>query len=127
MGVTSNKGQAWLQPGAVVAGGLLAFAVTVLGSILVGIVVALSEWQGLAQGNWFHYAGIFIGAVYAGKRAGKAGFIQGGLVGLLYLLALMAIQLGGLNPQALLGQLEAQALAIAIVAGAVGGTIGVNL
>jgi putative membrane protein (TIGR04086 family) len=109
-------------------GVVVALVATGLGALLLAIGLLL--WAGLTPGPGIllaiSLAAVAVGALWASRRAGHAGLLVGGAVGLGY--ALLSCVLAGVFH---LGALSVpglvQALAAAVVVGAVAGIIGVNL
>ncbi len=104
----------------------------VLAFILCGIVglVMYEGWLSEAYSplvmNIVSFASLFAGAIYAGRRAGTAGWAHGALVGFLYMALVTVLGIvifDQLAPGLVL--LERGTLAVAI--GAVAGTMGINL
>lgn len=69
---------------------------------------------------------LFVGSLYAGRRAGTAGWAHGSLTGILYLVMVSVIGLLAFDQLApALVLVERGALGVLL--GAVGGTVGINL
>ncbi|GIP20807.1 TIGR04086 family membrane protein [Paenibacillus sp. J22TS3] len=72
-----------------------------------------------------HSVSLFIGGLVAGKRSGRKGWYQGGLVGVLYGIIVLLISFLALDSHLLI---QDMALVIpAFMFGAIGGALGVNL
>jgi len=111
----------------------LGMVLAVLSAFILAGVVGLIIYQGwlseayspLAM-NVVSFLCLLLGAVYAGRRAGRLGWAHGGLTGLLYLVAVSALGLvlfDQLAPWLVL----LERLGLALLLGALGGTVGVNL
>ena len=105
---------------------------TFLTSLVIAGVLAVSVYfSGLTDAGirtWLYFAGmlsVLLGGGFAGKQAGKAGWLHGGVSGTSYvLLALLFSLASAPDSWELLASL--QQLAVAFIIGSVGGALGVN-
>lgn len=104
----------------------LALAVTV-GMVLMVTVIAAASAVSELTSTWLLTIGavvsVLVGSIYVGRRLGKSGMLNGGIIGLAYALVLVVLALlldMGISAKALLTLVAAFAL------GAVGGVTGVN-
>lgn len=112
---------------AIVKGTLLAFAVTLLSAILLGIAVSLTEWEGLSRGlDGFTYVGIALGGMMAAKQSQRFGWLHGGTVGFIYYLFSSLLFVGDFSIQTVTSAAWLAGTGWSVVAGAVGGVLGVN-
>ncbi|NPV52748.1 MAG: TIGR04086 family membrane protein [Firmicutes bacterium] len=116
---------------AVFSGLLYAWVVLALGCLFAAIASLLLD---LNQGimpmilTWISYAAVIIGGLVAGRRYKRRGIIVGGVVGLAYVLLILAIGSAGGGGMEGISTIEAlERLAFSIAAGALGGILGVNL
>jgi putative membrane protein (TIGR04086 family) len=118
-----------LQLGCVLLGVVLAFMTAFVLSGVVGLVMYqgwLSEVYSPLVMNIVSFFCLFLGALYAGRRAGVLGLVHGGLTGLLYIIAVSILGLFLFDQLAPLLVL-AQRTVFAVLLGAVGGTVGINI
>jgi putative membrane protein (TIGR04086 family) len=104
----------------------------ILAFVLSGIVGAvmyqgwLSEIHSPLVMTAVSFLSLFLGGVYAGRRAGRAGWAHGALAGLFYLVLVSILGLllfDQLAPVMVL----LQRLIVGAALGAVGGTVGINI
>ncbi len=110
-------------------GVITAFFLAFILSGVIGLVMYegwLSEVYSPLVMNIASFASLFAGALYTGRRAGTAGWAHGGLVGLFYLAIITLIGLAMFDQLAPVLVLCERG-GLAIVLGAVAGTVGINL
>ncbi len=118
-----------LQLKCVLLGVVLAFMAAFVLSGVVGLVMYqgwLSEVYSPLVMNIVSFFCLFLGALYAGRRAGVSGLIHGGLTGFFYIIAISILGLllfDQLAPVLVL----VERTVLAVLLGAVGGTIGINI
>lgn len=117
-----------LALGAVAKGTLFSFAVTMLSAVLLGLAVSLTEWEGIDGGlQGFSYVSIALGGMLAGRHGRRLGWFHGALVGLAYyVIASLLFREGFTVAEAASVQWMLGAV-MSVVAGALGGILGVNL
>ncbi|NLS45722.1 MAG: TIGR04086 family membrane protein [Firmicutes bacterium] len=69
---------------------------------------------------------IAFGGFKAGKKAGKRGLIYGGLIGIIFAIIAVSVGIGG-EPSAIITVANLKRIILSIVAGSVGGMLGVAL
>jgi putative membrane protein (TIGR04086 family) len=113
----------------VALGVVAAFLVAFVFSGIIGLVMYqgwLSEAYSPLVMNIVSFFSLFLGALYAGRRSGTAGWAHGALTGFLYITVISGLGLavfGQLAPiLALLGR-----AGLSVLLGAVAGTVGINL
>ncbi len=113
----------------VAAGLIFTICLTLVVSALLAIAIAWTTLTEMALSGPTYYIALVVvalGGAYGARRASSLGWVHGGLVGILY--ALVAGVLGGLIfPGGILAAEIGMRIAIAFLAGAIGGMIGVNL
>lgn len=114
--------------GAVAKGILLSLCVTLLVAVVLGVLVALTEWEGIDGGaHWFSYVSIALGGMLAAKQSRRFGWVHGAVVGLVYFL-ISAVAFQPDFQWALLASGPWLAKAFwSAAAGAAGGILGVNI
>lgn len=113
---------------AVLQGVALAFVASLCAALLLGLAVFLTDWDGLPRTvPLFNYVGILVGSLAAGRRAGRIGWLHGGMVGLLYFLLLTVFTQGDARLNALTSWSGLQRAGISFLVGALGGMFGVGL
>lgn len=114
-------------PGAVLKGALLSLGVALLASLLLSLIIYLANWENLPSTlNAFHYISIALGGVLAARSAKRLGWLHGGLVGIVYTVALAFLFAEEMSLGALV---ETEFLLQALwgfLAGVAGGALGVN-
>ncbi|HHW09542.1 MAG TPA: TIGR04086 family membrane protein [Firmicutes bacterium] len=109
---------------AVFQGVALALAVTLAGSLLLGLIYTLSDWHALPkQVFFFNYFSVTIGGILAGKAAGRLGWLHGVVTALFYMVLAALITSGAEN---ITSRFFSGSMLLACVFGAIGGMIGVN-
>lgn len=112
----------------VALGVVVAFLFAFVMSGLVGLVMYqgwLSEFYSPLIMNIVSFFCLFLGGVYAGRRAGRAGWAHGALTGLSYLACVSILGLLVFDQLAPVLVLFERA-AVGVALGAVGGTVGIN-
>lgn len=110
-------------------GVIAAFFLAFILSGVVGLVMYegwLSEGYSPVVMNTVCFASLFAGAIYTGRRAGTAGWAHGGLVGLCFIAVVTLVGLTIFDQLAPLLVLCERG-GLAVVLGAVAGTVGINL
>jgi putative membrane protein (TIGR04086 family) len=113
----------------VVLGVVAAFLLAFVLSGVIGLVIYqgwLSEIHSPLVMNIVSFLCLFLGGVYAGTRAGTAGWAHGALTGAVYLVLVSILGLllfDQLAPWLIL----LQRVVLGVLIGAVGGTVGINL
>ncbi|HHV61226.1 MAG TPA: TIGR04086 family membrane protein [Firmicutes bacterium] len=116
---------------AIFAGLVYAWVVLAVGCLSMAIVSLFLDFHQEFMAvilTWISYAAVIIGGFVAGKRYKRRGIIVGGTVGMVYILAILAIGslgAGGMEGIASTGMLER--IALSLLAGVLGGVLGVNL
>lgn len=127
-GAAGGRSPARISIGAVFGGTCLGFAVTFAGAVLMGLAVSLTAWEGIsADLHWFSYVSIAIGGMLAGRRSRRVGWLNGGLVGILYAAVTALAFQSGFSPGDLFTAGWLAKAFWSFVAGAAGGVLGVNL
>ncbi|MBP1999001.1 putative membrane protein (TIGR04086 family) [Paenibacillus shirakamiensis] len=112
----------------IVSGIWYAFLWMMIGALILSICLRISE---LREDNLtvytylIHAVSIACGGIVAGKRTGRRGWYQGALIGFIYGLIVLLISFLALDSSLTLGDLGY--LIPAMLIGAVGGVMGVNL
>lgn len=118
-----------LDLGAVVAGVIAMFALTLLLSAALAAAIYFTDVTEGDLAGVLYYAGlvtVVAGGAVAGRRAETRGWLHGGLAGLGYVIVSLAVG-SILFPGTALWAGLAGKLATAFAAGALGGVLGVNL
>ena len=113
----------------VALGVVAAFLVAFVFSGLVGLVMYqgwLSEAYSPLVMNIVSFLSLFLGGLYAGRRAGTAGWAHGALTGFLYITVISGLGLAVFNQVAPVLVLLGRA-GLSVLLGAVAGTVGINL
>lgn len=113
----------------VALGVVVAFVVAFVLSGIVGFVMYqgwLSESYSSLVMNIVSFSSLFVGGLYAGRRAGSAGWAHGALSGLTYVLVVTLLGLAIFDQLAPLVVLLGRT-GLAVLLGAVAGTVGINL
>lgn len=99
-----------------------------LSAVLLGLAVSLTEWEGIDGGlQGFSYVSIALGGMLAGRHGRRLGWFHGALVGLAYyVIASLLFREGFTVAEAASVQWMLGAV-MSVVAGALGGILGVNL
>lgn len=115
-----------IQPLALLGGLGITLAALGCGSVLVGAVVFITDIQVnlIPLLRIFACLSLFVGGIYGGLKAERAGWLHGALVGLIYFFVLS--RFGGGN-QVVMGALWVGRGVLCVVASTLGGIIGVNL
>jgi putative membrane protein (TIGR04086 family) len=123
------KDGGWVKISAVSRGLLTSLVLVVIGAVVLGLlnlrVLAVEKNLPMIATVWAAIA-LVAGAISGGRRAAVRGWLNGGLIGLLLVVILMLITLL-IEPNGLSWTLAARNIGIGLAAGALGGTIGVNL
>jgi len=113
----------------VLLGVLTALVLAFVLSGVVGVIIYqgwLSDIHSPITMTVVSFVCLFAGGVYAGRRAGRAGWVHGALTGFLYLVLVSIIGLLVFDQLASVVVLL-QRLAVGVALGAVGGTVGINI
>lgn len=117
------------QLGAVAAGVVCAFVLTLLASALMALAVYSTGLADTTAETLIFYGGVLClaaGAAYGSRRAETLGWLHGGAIGVVY--AALAMAVGLLAFQSDVTALDlVRRLALGLIAGIVGGVLGVNL
>ena len=113
----------------VALGVVAAFLVAFVFSGIVGLVMYqgwLSEAYSPLVMNIVSFLSLFLGGLYAERRAGTAGWAHGALTGFLYITVISGLGLAVFNQVAPVLVLLGRA-GLSVLLGAVAGTVGINL
>ncbi|WP_233531670.1 TIGR04086 family membrane protein [Paenibacillus alkalitolerans] len=118
-----------VRAGSPILTGLLYSLVSMaLATVIVSLVL---KFSGMKEGSMttyvyvIHSAALFIGGLVTGKRSGKRGWYNGGMMGVLY--SVVVVLIGFLSYDAALTMYTLVLFALSFFMGAFGGMIGVNL
>ena len=113
---------------AVVRGVACSAAVSICGAVLVSLVQLIGGWNIVEAGLFqvFSYLSMAAGGFLAAKTTQRNGWFVGGLVGILFILAVNWATTGSLHLSGV-NQGDALRLGVGFIVGAVGGVLGVNL
>ncbi len=119
-----GKGGAAFSAAAVVWGTVLALGVMLAGSALVGLLYSLTEWESLPKVIYsFNYISAAVGGMLAARKAMRAGWLHGAVMGLLFMTIIAS--LSG-DPADMASRLFSWKMLAILACGALGGMIGVN-
>ncbi|AGB40720.1 putative membrane protein, TIGR04086 family/integral membrane protein, TIGR04097 family [Halobacteroides halobius DSM 5150] len=107
---------------------IISIALLLISNLILGIVTSYTSIAISLTSRWitiFHYIAIFIGGAIAAYSAENNGWLNGGLVGLIYMVAI--VLLGLLWYPFNLSLLLALKILIAFIVSALGGIIGINI
>ena len=118
---------------AVLKGAALSIAISIVCALILSVATLFSDNRYLNFENYLEYimigvtlASIFIGSAYAAKKAGSRGFLVGVSIGIIYVLFSLGVG-SDLGQNQILLPVLGNKLAAGVLAGALGGFIGVNL
>lgn len=114
---------------AVLTGAIVAFLVSLVASGLLGVVMLRSTFSDAVIPGLMAavgYTSIALGGLYTGYRTEQLGWLNGGLAGVVYVLASFVVGLVIFPGAAALWPLAKRA-AVGFLVGAFGGTLGINL
>ncbi|MBX5476503.1 MAG: TIGR04086 family membrane protein [Clostridia bacterium] len=117
------------QLGAVAAGVACAFVLTLLASALMALAVYSTGLADTTAETLIFYGGVLClaaGAGYGSRRAGSLGWLHGAAVGVVYAALAMAVGLLAFQSDVTVLDLFRR-LVLGLIAGIVGGVLGVNL
>lgn len=113
----------------IIKGMLLAYIVSLVAFLIIGGLIhftKISEDIVPVSVNIVSALSVLIGGLYVAKNVDTRGWLNGGIMGLLYVLILLILSLF-LVPDASLGISSFVKLALGFVIGALGGILGVNI
>lgn len=114
------------EPMAVGQGLLVGFLAALSGSVLLTLVQLMTGWVEIPRTalQSFNLLSIAMGGLYAGRKAGSRGWLNGALVGLVYFLVVTWVfSQGGLGGIPLVSGILMKGL-LALALGALGGMLG---
>lgn len=116
-----------LSLGAVFRGTLFALALTFVISVLLGLIVAVTDWHGeFALLPWISFLCVFTGSMFATKVTRRMGWMHGCLVGLCYFAVAALLFQGELTWAQVTASASIFKLFGWLAVGALGGILGVN-
>ncbi|MGI6567294.1 MAG: TIGR04086 family membrane protein [Firmicutes bacterium] len=112
---------------AIVRGVACSGAVSICGAVLVSLVQLIGGWNIVGAGLFqvFSHISMAAGGFLAARATQRNGWLVGGMVGILFILAMNWLAAGSVN-LAGIDQADALRLGAGFIMGAVGGIIGVN-
>lgn len=114
---------------AIAAGVVMTFALTVIVSAILAVAITVTDITEGHVSGVLYYIGLLttaVGGGVASRRASSRGWLHGGLVGIIYVVVSLAVGLIIFPGTAIFFE-AGRKLAVAFIAGALGGVVGLNL
>ncbi|TDX45431.1 TIGR04086 family membrane protein [Orenia marismortui] len=124
----SQNDSSAVKVSSILRGLVVSLILLLMGSVVLGIIISLSNAVNNSVSKILfilNYLSVFVGGSVAAYSAGGKGWINGGLVGLIYML--MIILLGSLWNPIIISLSLVSRVVIGFLVSALGGMIGVNV